>query len=272
MRRVKMTHRMGSLLLGKVGKDAYFTHSGMPFFPYNIVEPDDPIETIDSNKYVDIDEIRYEQLAGKFEIVNPLVMPDDQDVSIVKHLPGQHDQSTHGRGKTTLAGASLSSDLTSAEKKSIAEFGTGYHQVQNRARGKRNTYRGYGRMSNSQLDEMQGNLDSAISKSTLDTNVTLVREVPMTTLPFTATGSGKGTIRDKGFLVMEKSMPLGGDDVPSYGNVMLKIKAPAGTTALPLRGLADGSGNKTVFPRGTKIRITGKSQNNASTFLGEIVE
>lgn len=271
MRRVKMTHRMGSLLLGEVAKDVYFTHSGMPFFPYNIIEPDDPIETIDTNKYVDIDEMRYEQLAGKYEVVNPLVVPD-AETALQKHLTGKHDQAAHGKGGTKLSGASLSSDLTSAEKKSVADFGTGYHQVQNRARGKRNTYRGYGRMSDSQLDEMQGNLDSAISKSKLDSNVTLVREVPETTLPFTATGSGKGTIRDKGFLVMDKAMPLGGDDTPPYGSVKLKIQAKAGTTALPLRGLAEGSGNKTVFPRGTKIRITGKSENDFRTYLGEIVE
>lgn len=73
-----MTHRMGSLLLGEVAKDVYFTHSGLPFFPYNIIEPDDPIETIDSNKYVDIEESRYNQIAYKYEITNPLVMPDAQ--------------------------------------------------------------------------------------------------------------------------------------------------------------------------------------------------
>lgn len=266
-----MTHRMGSLLLGEVAKDVYFTHSGMPFFPYNIIEPDDPIEPIDTNKYVDIDKMRYEQLAGKYEVTDPLMVVD-VETTLEKHLTGKHDQSTHGKGGTKLSGASLSSDLTSAEKDSIAKFGTGYHQVQNRARGKRNTYRGYGRMSDSNLDEMQGNLDSAISKSTLDSDVTLVREVPETTLPFTATGSGKGTIRDKGFLVMDKSMPLGGDDTPAIGNINLKIRAKAGTTALPLRGLADGSGNKTVFPRGTKIRITGKSSNDIRTFIGEVVE
>jgi len=70
---------MGSLLLGEVAKDVYFTHSGMPFFPYNIVEPDDPIEPIDTNKYVDIDEMRYEQLAYKYEIVNPLVVSDKEE-------------------------------------------------------------------------------------------------------------------------------------------------------------------------------------------------
>jgi len=266
-----MTHRMGSLLLGEVAKDVYFTHSGLPFFPYNIIEPDDPIETIDSNKYVDIEESRYDDIAGKYEVVNPLMVVD-VETTLEKHLAGQHDQSTHGKGGTKLSGASLSSDLTSAEKKSLAQFGTGYHQVQNRARGKRNTHRGYGRMSDSNLDEMKGNLDSAISKSTLDSNVTLVREVPNTALPFTATGSGKGVIRDKGFLVMDKSMPLGGDETPSLGNVNLRITAKAGTTALPLRGLADGSGNKTVFPRNTKIRITGKSANDIDTYLGEIVE
>jgi len=219
---------------------------------------------------------RYKQVSGGVIIYDNYGQIVEQieatKANLQKHLPGQHDQSTHSRGGTKLSGASLSSDLTSAEKKSLADFGTGYHQVQNRARGKRNTYQGYGRMSNSQLDEMQGNLDSAISKSTLDSDVTLVREVPNTTLPFTPTGSGRGTIRDKGFLVMDKSMPLGGDETPTLGNVNLRITAKAGTTALPLRGLADGSGNKTVFPRGTKIRITGKSANDIDTYLGEIVE
>lgn len=70
---------MGSLLLGKISDEFYFTHGGTTFYPHNLIDPEDPIESIDTDKYVDIDETRYEQLAYKYEIVNPLVVPDKEE-------------------------------------------------------------------------------------------------------------------------------------------------------------------------------------------------
>lgn len=226
-------------------------------------------ESNPNNDAYEISDTRYEQLMEKY---NPDIL-HDPEFDIMKHA--SHHQPDHAgkfRVKFVSHGAEFKSELTSEEMAAVDLFtGTAFHQVQARARGKRNTYEGADMVSDGQANKVMKIVDGAIAKSRTESTIEVVRIVDSESIPTFANFGMQATMKDKAYTLMNNYQPLMGN-TPIVGQVKLQITAPKGTTALPLRDLVASGGNTWLFPRDTKIRLTGWSKIEGATLYGTIVE
>jgi hypothetical protein len=211
----------------------------------------------------------------------------DKAGAVEKHLPGQHDQSTHGRRSSNprnlpnrlreLRATVEEPSFTDDEFDAVNTYSTDAAlQVNHKLRGLSRTRgiqpaQGVWRMSDKKIDAIVTKMDSSIDKSTLVEKTTLYREIPVSSLRNGLFSSAKGkTISDKGFLSMRKgetSIP------PRKGFVSLQINAPAGTKALDLSFINPNAMGEVILPRGSKVKIiniVGRSDD--MTVIGEIVD
>lgn len=179
--------------------------------------------------------------------VNASGADDDDETGFglwIFHLPGKHDQSTHGRG-----GALTGNKALAAPPKNLAEMGgdsrsealwyragdnsldtpdhePGYVAMNDRLRHGTNLDDRIGEGFDADMDRKIADIDSVMAESKLPHSITVYRGLD--TSSFGASGSLKGTtFKDRAFV----STTTNRDSARAYG-ARMKITVPRGTRAI----------------------------------------
>ena len=178
------------------------------------------------------------------------------------HLPTEDWQTSYGSADDarTFADEHFTSDLTSAERDVVSEYGgNGYTPINKELRyaGKndvpisptKKTYQG------TLITDAVKNIDSAIQTSTVDQDITVFRGIPEGTAKKMATETIQpGTIvSDHGYM----STTLRRQVTNSFGGTELEIRIPKGTSALSMdqAGTASMGESEVLLPRDTQLRV-----------------
>jgi hypothetical protein len=223
-----------------------------------------PVLSIVPNDFVSLAISEYEELIAPYR-----AMQEYAKTGVMKHLQGQHDQSSHANRLSAQ-----SPDFSDSEKQAIANYsGTATLQVNHKLRGlpTKGIRPSVFDLRENEIENIVTNLDSAIEKSSLKATMRLQRELPIKSIPYGLFSSAVGkTIKDKGFLSLRNT----NDNIPPRnGFVKMIVTAPAGTKALDLSFINPNAMGEVIFPRGTKIKITSvRGQRSDTIVRGEIVE
>lgn len=223
-----------------------------------------PVLPIVPTDFVSLAMSEYDRLTAPYR-----AMQEYKQTGVMKHLAGQHDQSTHANRLSTQT-----PEFSDSEKQAIANYsGTATLQVNHKLRGlpTKGIRPSVFDLRENEIESIVTNLDSAIDKSSLKTTMRLQREMPVKSIPYGLFSSAVGkTIKDKGFLSLRNT----NDNIPARkGFVKMIVTAPAGTKALDLSFINPNAMGEVIFPRGTKIKITSVRGRYADTIVrGEIVE
>ena len=269
MKMLPLAFQSGDTLLAELDPEHYITNKKLVVSKLTAdslwVKPVVPIVP---SEFVSIANAEYEELTEPYRWTQ-----EYEKNRVFKHLPGQHDQSKHGKGgRATVESPSFTDDEVDA----ITSYsGSATVQVNHQLRGLSRSRgiqpaQGVWRMSEEKINGIVDKMDSAIDKSSLTERLTLEREVKADSLRSGLFGTAKGkTISDKGFLSLRK----GQSNVPPLrGYVKMRITAPAGTKALDLSFINPNAMGEVIFPRNTQIKVTnivGKGED--TTVIGEIV-
>jgi len=193
----------------------------------------------------------------KFEIL---------DEPIAKHLAGQHDQSTHGHGKTksnaapigSLVGKSATTpaNLSAKETEALGAYvNTSMHMEVN-------TYLRDGKqwLAPQELERaiaMDKDLTEAIGRSELLEDTELVRGINIVSFPDAIMGMAGETYVDKGFMSTTKSKY---DNEAFTSGVKINVLAPKGTKALDVTQVFNtrmsSFDQEVLLQKGLKYKVT----------------
>lgn len=271
--KLPVTHRVRNQSLSEI-KQGVFVDSGLGIkFRNSLALSGAYPEKVDTRDTIEISDRQLALLKADYPLIFPEIELDEPEFEDVqKHLPGKHDQSSHGKGGSGSRTRKPPS-YSSSEKEAGATFATGNGalQVNGRLRGKGYRYEfGQQRLGDKRYNDTVKGLDSAIGKSTTTRPMTMTRDVDTSSLKFSRFRGDSGrTISDKGFLTMRNTQ----SGVPPLNSkTRLSIRVPAGSKALNLSSITRAPANTWVLPRGSKIRLTGsRTENGVDVVTGEIV-
>jgi hypothetical protein len=211
---------------------------------------------------------------------------------VTKHLEGKHDQSTHGRGKGSMANKPattpkvLSPEQIEAVRKYTTASGAAINHYARTGKMERWNAEGFTEDDMKQIIPM---VDSAVQNSVIQESLILQRVVRIQAFgeemralrdsnatvaqlnPLVGT-----TITEKAFLSTTKNSKIPGILIQSFGaipqQVLITVHAPAGVKALDLQaiGLSNDEG-EVLFPRNASFKVLSVSPSRSEDF-GALME
>jgi hypothetical protein len=190
-------------------------------------------------------------------------------VTIVKHMAGKHDQSTHGKGKGAMANKPVTStkELSPDQRTALAAYTSASGAAINRfVRTSEVGWNAEG-FTKEDMTKFVPLIDSAIEGSTIQDSLQLQRVVGIDAFGIEPRSARRNapeqlkpfvgaTITEKGFLSTTKNAKVPGILLGGKNKVLLTVHAPAGTKALDLKalGLSDSEG-EVLFSRDSAFKV-----------------